>query len=334
MFKKMFLFVLCAFFSFSIFGCSSITLQTVQGKNGNISSSLTIDATELSTQEKQITYDFVREYCEQLVSAYKTNMIELFSNIYDFETLGLINEDDKLTHIILYNNNYNLLAGDVDFSVPKEDFVSGNSLTVSIGFVSIYSYMMFFCPNAYYYDNVSNTVKFDSTTYSMLIDVPVISNDYNIEESAFMTTHIQTCVPFSYNGSEPVLLQDYTTATKTYQAGTTLVSAICEELEVSEDEARFVFNFVTPFSRLHSNSNLLVENSGYHHIWALGSDINAEVTLWRNYSNYTLWYIISLSAGILVLAVGFLVIAIIKNTKKKNGMDNLKKIDEFINNKG
>jgi len=335
MFKKLFLVVLCAFFSFFAFGCSSITLQTVQGKNGNISCSLTFDGSDLSESERQVTYDFAHEYCEQLVNAYKNNMIGLFSNIYDFDELGLLDDESKLTHIILYNNNYNLLAGDIEFSLTKEEFVSGeiHTLTISEGYVSIYSYMMFFCPDAYYYDSSSNTVKFDSATYSMLIDVPILTSDYEVEEGAFMTTYLQTCVPFSYNGNEPMLLEDYTTAKKTYTAGTTLVIAICEELEVNESDADFIFNFVSPFSRLHSNSTVQTEDSTYIHTWALSSDINAEIVLWRNYSNYTPWYMISLGAGLLVVIVGFSVIFIIRKIKHKNGMEDLKKIDDFMNEK-
>jgi len=334
MLKKIFLGVLCAFFTFSLFGCSSITLQTVQGVNGNISSSLTFDGSDLTTNGRQVTYDFVYEYCEQLVSSYKNNMIELFSNIYDFEELSINNYNDKLTHIILYNNNFNLLAGNIDFSLTKEQFVSGvnHTITISAGYVSIYAYMMFFCPDAFYYDSNSNSVKFDSTAYSMLIDVPILASDYNVEESNFMKTHLQTCVPFSYNGSEPVLLYDYTTANhNTYTAGTRLVTAICDELGAEESEADFVFDFVTPFSRLHSDSTSVIEDSGYHHTWTLGSDINAEIVLWRNYTNYTPWYALSLGAGIIVVSSGFLVIFTLKKIKQKKEIERLKKIDNLTN---
>lgn len=330
--KKLFLGVLCAFFAFSLFGCSSITLQTVQGANGNISSSLTIDGSDLTTNGRQVTYDFIKEYSEQLVSSYKDNMIDLFSNIYNFEELGFLDEESKLTYIILYNSNYNLLAGDIDFSLTKEQFVSGDNhiLTVSGGYVSIYAYMMFFCPDAFFYDNVSNSVKFDSATYSMLIDVPIFASDYEVEESAFMKTYLQTCVPFSYNGAEPVFLEDYTTSThNTYPAGTSLAFAICEELGVLDSDADFIFNFVTPFSRMHSNSTVLMEDSGYHHTWTLGSDINAEITLWRNYTNYTPWYALSLGAGLLVVTGGFLTIFIIRKTKQKKEAKRLKQIDEL-----
>ncbi|NCB48177.1 MAG: hypothetical protein EOM55_00900 [Clostridia bacterium] len=336
MLKKVFLGVLCAFFTFSLFGCSSITLQTVQGVNGNISSSLTIDGTDLNSNERSVIYDFTREYCEQLVTSYKNNMISLFSNLYNFEELGFSDEDSKLTHIILYNSNYNLLAGDIEFSLTKEQFIStaGPIFTVSAGYVSIYAYMMFFCPNAFFYDNISNSVKFDSSTYSMLIDVPIFASDYEVEESAFMTTYLQTCMPFSYNGSEPVLLEEYTTANhNTYTAGTTLITAICEELSLNEAEADFIFNFVTPFSRLHSNSTVLVENSGYHHTWTLGSDINAEITLWRNYTNYTPWYALSLLAGFLVVTFGFLTIYLLRKMRHKKEKEELKNIIDLKDKK-
>lgn len=335
MLKKLFLVALCAFFTLSVFSCSSITMQTIQGKNGNISCSLTIDGSDLTTNQKQVTYDFIQEYSSQLVSAYRDKMIELFSNVYDFEELNITSDEGKFSHIILYNENYKMLAGDIEFSLTREQFTNGNNniLTISEGYFSIYAYMMFFSPDAYFYDSDSNSVKFNSETYKMLIDVPILPSDYEIEESALMTTYLQTCVPFYYNGSEPLLLKDYTTTTQTHTAGTTLVTAICNELGVDENEANFIFSFATPFSRLHSNSTSVVENSGYIHTWVLGNDINAEILLWRNYSNYTPWYVISLSAGIAVVTIGFLVTFILKKCKKIKKIENGKKVDDEINKK-
>jgi hypothetical protein len=331
--KRVSIFFMCALFAFSLFGCSNITLQTVQGSNGNIACSLSVDATEFDYQERQVTYEFVQEYATELFSAYKTNVVTLFSNIYDYQTLGLSTDEEKLTYIFLYNSNYDLLAGSIEVTPTETQFKNAtgtglyDTLTVSAGFVSVYAYMMFFCPKAFYFDADSNAIKFDSATYSMLIDVPITPSDYQKEESVFMTTYLQTCVPFSYNGEEPKLLENYLT----YSAGTTLVTAICDKLGLSEDEANYVYQFVTPFSRVHSNGTESTTDDGYVHTWTLGADINAEVIVWRNYSNSTLWYVLSLGAGLVVVGVGFLVIMLLKKRKNKNAVEALKKIDEFEN---
>ncbi len=335
MFKKLCLVLLCGLLSFSIFGCSNITLQTVQGKNGNIVSSLTFDASDLSTSEKQTVYNFTREYCDQLIDAYKDNIITLFSNIYDFEELGINDDNAKMSHIILEHQNFNLLAGDIEFSKTYAEFTTADdaTLTVSIGFVSVYAYMMFFCPNAFAYNELSNTVKFDGAKYAMLIDVPVTPSDYQKDENLFMTTHLQTCVPFSYNGEEPALLQSYTTSTKTHPVGTTLVDAICEELGENAENAKFLFDFVTPFSRLHSNATQYQDGANYHHIFDLGSNINAEVIIWRTYSNYAPWYVVALCLGLLLVGATFLVLFINKKVKTKKSLETLNKIDVFMTKK-
>ncbi len=315
MLKKISTLVICTTFALSLFGCSPIILQTTQGKDGNVSSALTFNATTLSSPQKEIIYDFTEEYSTQLIDAYKANLISLFSHLYDFESLNIFAETDKLNHIFLHNDNFKLLAGKIDFSLSRQQFLSNeeSSLTLSIGFTSVYAYMMFFCPIAFSFDTTSHSIKFNSDTYQMLIDVPIIPTDFELSENAFMTTYLQTCLPFSYNGAEPTLLEDY----KTFPAGTTLISAIQTELEESGEDAQFIFQFFTPFARLHSNGTTQSVQNGVVHSWSLGSDILGEVLLWRNYSNHTLWYVIAIGAGVFTLTIGFLIIHFTKKAKKQ-----------------
>lgn len=316
MLKKFFTFAICALFTLSFFGCSPIILQTTQGKNGNVKTSLTLHSSNLSSHQKEVVYLFTEAYSTQLFTAYQTKLISLFSELYDFESLELSTETEKLNHIFLNNNNFKLLAGNVDFSLTSQQFLSSenSSLTISIGFVSVYAYMMFFCPDAFSFDEVSHSVKFHSTTYQMLIDAPIIPTNFEISDTAFITTYLQTCIPFSYNGAEPALLENY----GIYPAGTSLASAIQQELEESGEDAQFIFQFFTPFSRLHSSGTTQSVQNGIVHTWSLGNNILGEVLLWRNYSNHTLWYIIALCAGILTVSIGFLTTHFIQKQKSSN----------------
>ena len=92
-----------------------------------------------------------------------------------------------------------------------------------------------------------------------------------------------------------------------------------------------VFNFSTPYKRVHSDGVTNKTEKGYTHSWTIGQ-VDTSINLWRSYANYAPWYILAGVGGVLFVVIGAIVIAIINNKKKKQGMKALKKIANFQNN--
>ncbi|MBR1985213.1 MAG: hypothetical protein IKA31_05660, partial [Clostridia bacterium] len=87
-------------------------------------------------------------------------------------------------------------------------------------------------------------------------------------------------------------------------------------------------SFSTPYKRVHSDGNVTSTKNGYTHSWTLGG-IDGKVSVWRTYANSPAWYVVAGSIGILMVIVGFVVIKIVNDHKKRKGMKALKQIENL-----
>ena len=184
---------------------------------------------------------------------------------------------------------------------------------------------MYFYPSAFVYEVETNSVVI-SSDYRSMIDVPM-GGEFKEDESLFITKYIQSCIPFYYNGNEPAFFENTANG---IMAGTTLVSVLADRTGLTEEQANLMFNFTTPYKRVHSDGTVTLTSNGYTHSWKL-NNLNDKITLWRSYANYVPWYVLAGVIGILTFVIGAIVVAIVKNIKKKQGMKALKKINNLMN---
>lgn len=333
-------FAFCLFF----FACSPVKMSTTQYASGEILTEIEFDVSTLSGTginiQKQKAYELVSAYHNQIVSAYKTKLVDLFDNIYkdnaSWQTMG---QDSKFAFIIsAYPRFYacdkdtNKLVGGAVTPNATQSVAEATTIKVEIAFKSIYAYLAFYCPSAYKYDAETKNIVIDKDFYSTLIDTPIMVLDDTTEATFFATKIVETCSPFFYNKEEPKLLSQY----KTYSAGTSVVDVAKTELGLSDEVAKYVFSFTTPYSRLHSDGEITRTQDGYTHTWAWENDIDGQIKVFRNYANQVVYYGIALIVGGILMAVA-VILSIVKNRKNKKpileNMEN-KKEDVLVENLG
>lgn len=317
-------FAFCLFF----FACSPVKMSTTQYASGEISTEIEFDVSTLSgtgiNSQKQKAYELVSAYHNQIVSAYKTKLVDLFDNIYkdnaSWQTMG---QDSKFAFIIsAYPRFYacdkdtNKLVGGAVTPNATQSVAEATTIKVEIAFKSIYAYLAFYCPSAYKYDAETKNIVIDKDFYSTLIDTPIMVLDDTTEATFFATKIVETCSPFFYNKEEPKLLSQY----KTYSAGTSVVDVAKTELGLSDEVAKYVFSFTTPYSRLHSDGEITRTQDGYTHTWAWENDIDGQIKVFRNYANQVVYYGIALIVGGILMAVA-IVLSIVKNRKSKKPIE-------------
>ena len=322
-FKKLVLVLIVAVISFVSFGCAQVSFSTVLKDGGAIIQSIDIDLTNLDTNNKNIVYKVIKEYNNQLDRAYKDNLVGKFNNIYDSEVYANLSNEQKFDFIVTRNPNY--ILSDLEIS----EINSNTKLFYRRTFVNIYSYLMYFYPDVLQADGEKGKLVV-SEDYTSLIDIP-FNSSFDEEDKLFVSTYIQTCYPFYYNGQEPKLIYDfqYTESVK-FVKGQKLSVVLASLTGKTEEEIDLFFDFSTPYSRLHSNGNVVMTDNGYTHYFTL-ENINSSVIFYRNYANYTAWYVLAAGIGIAIVVVGFVVIKIVKSRKKKKGLEVLKKINDFEN---
>ena len=313
---------MCVAFCFFSFACSPVTMSTTQYSSGEILVEIEFDISTLSGTQKNKAFKLAEEYHKQVTNAYKENLVGLFDNIYkDNENWAkLTSTEDKFT--IIKSAYPRFIACYKDAKVHSEydggavltDSVlteSATILKVEIAFTTIYAYLAYFCPSAYQFDEESKNIVIDSEIYSTLIDTPVMVLDSKTEDTFFAKQIIETCSPFYYNKEQPKLLENY----KTYVAGASIVEVAKTELGLTDEEASFVFSFTTPYSRVHSNGTIESVENGTKHTWTF-DNIDGQATIYRNYANQIVYYLIAIGVGVAVMLVA-VVLSFIKAGKDK-----------------
>ena len=340
-FKLILLSVLCLLVPFFIVACSPVTLTTKQNNNGIIQMSLEFDLSYLEqTGKTGKAVQIASLYTESLIDAYLSNFYTLFSVQYPDKLLGFnlptTTQNEKLAIIFKDFPNFAIypqdipsegenIMGEFKFVIRQE-----NTAKVQISFFSIYAYILFFYPKAYTNDE-TGAVVLNSSEYGSLIDVPVTTVDYESQQKLFTTSIVQTCSPFSYNGEQAKLLEDMIVINgKSYQTGELLTDVIVGELNLNEQEAKYVYNFITPYSRVHSDGIKTNTEEGIVHTWDLGNDINGVIKLWRTSANQVAWYVLGIVLGTIIIVIGLIIILPKNKKKKETGIELLQKVDDLV----
>lgn len=305
-------------------GCSAeynITLKA----SGLIETNISIDLSLLtdSTKRGKVT-NALKEYFNQLDKAFEENTVALYSNIYNLDDPKLENNEQK-TAYILARNGFIVNDSEVEEQPDnkkinfKKSFYSINgSLSRSLT-----AYYLYFYPSALKYDETSKDIVLSASYENVMDDIPLSSN-LQLQEGAFIAKYVQTANPLYYNGEEPKYLYDFSGVTR----GTPLKKHLQDITGVSEETLNLVFNFTTPYKRVHSNADSI--NGGYTHTWKLGS-VDSQIIFYRNMARPLFWYVIAGGVGIIIIAVGLITGYVIRNKKKRVGLDALKKINELAN---
>ena len=339
--KKILLSIFCMLIPFFMLACSPITLTTRQYNNGLVQMNLEFSVENLDISDKTKIIQIANGYIDGLNSAYLDNFYSLFSQQYSSKLNGFLdlNEEQKLAYILQNFSNFSVVPNNLSDTgetiIDRFVMIEGNTMRISCTFMSIYAYILYFNPSAYVYDSETNTVIIDSENYGSLIDVPVSSVSIEEERKLFTIDAIQTCSPFSYDGGEAVLLEDLhlSGSSSEHLAGERLVDVIVSELSLDEGEAELVFEFITPYSRLHSDGDIVDTDDGLVHTWNLGSDIMGEIKLWRTSANQVTYYVLGILLGLLIIGIGVIVMVIQNKKKKKEGIELLKKVDDLVSNR-
>lgn len=331
-FKRIVLCIFVLFLCLTTFGCANVNLNTRINSSGVIETKINIKMTNTGNASESTVYSIVREYFKQLEKQYVVNLVNLYTNVYNFDELDDTQDKTKYDDLYekfdyIYKENINkfLISKSENFSDEFKHDPINKTIVITKQFGSIYAYLMYFYPSAFVYDaNINNVVI--SNDYRSMVDVPM-GGDFKENDSLFITKYVQSCTPFYYNGSEPVFFENTTTG---IVAGQTLISVLSEETNLSENEVALMFNFTTPYKRVHSDGTVTLTSNGYTHSWKLNS-LGDNITIWRSYANYVPWYVLAGVIGILTFVIGAIVVAIVKNIKKKQGMKALKKINNLMN---
>lgn len=310
-------------------GCGTTTLKTEINPNGEVRCTLTVSLDGLEGTQRKNLYVLFDEYGKSLNNAYKNNLATLYGNIYNYAERHLDDIEEQQKYVKLQNPKF--LTDDGFTIEPREktwdnDFSSYDNFSIQMSYASIYAYVMFFCPKALEYDANQNDIVINKQVYTSLVDTPINVLNYEKQNSTFWTAYIETCAPFYYNQQEPYLVDDITVSNKSYSSGTKLVDVVCDLLGVSKEQANLMFNFSTPYRRLHTDGTQK-EDGTYE--WQLGSNISGKIKMWRFTANQTMWYLFALLAGIVVLCVGGIICAVVKYTRTQKGMNALKNIQSL-----
>ena len=321
----LFVFLMCL----ASFGCSNISLNTKITSSGIIQTKLNIQIKNSGNASEATVYSIVAEYFKQLENQYIVNLVDLYSNVYDFDAMGesegkIYSDIEKFDYIYAQNINKFLISKSADDC--KHDPVN-KTIIITKQFRSIYAYLMYFYPSAFKYNEEINNVVI-SDEYRSMIDVPM-GGKFEEYENLFITKYIQTATPFYYNGEEPYFFSGTTSGITARQ---TLVSVLVDRTGLSEEQVKLMFSFSTPYKRVHSDGTTTLTSSGYTHTWTL-SNLGENIKLWRNYANYVPWYVLAGALGVLIFVIGAIVIVIINKIKKAKGMRALNKINNFVNKK-
>lgn len=339
--KKLLLCVFMFLISFTMFGCASVNLDVIyaqkQDNYGNQYNIVTADMNiKLGEGISFLTINTItKSYFNQLNEAYINNIVSLYSNVYDFIALDTSEDksmydetQEKYDYILSKTLNRYLVI--YENEEDKEEYkTDSKAKTISIKkeFISIYGYIMYFYPSAFEYNAEKNAVVI-SDSYKSLIDIP-IGGGFEQEENLFTIRSIQYCTPFYYNGKEPTLFKSITVNDKSFPEGTTLMKVLSDSTGKTEkDLQKLGFSFSTPYKRVHSDGTVSQTKNGYTHSWTLGN-IGSTVSVWRTYANSPAWYVIAGCVGILMVAIGFIVVKVVNDAKKKRGMKALKQLDQL-----
>ena len=332
--KKLLLCVFMFLISFTMFGCASVNLDVIyaqkQDVNGNplnvvtASMSIAID----KSISMGIIQPIVTEYFKQLNEQYEKNIVDCYSQVYPEVNLMYSEHQiqEKFKYMMTTKPLGRFLINDNNESGIKVDSSKG-TINIKREFVSIYGYIMYFYPSAFEYNADKNAVVI-SDNYKSLIDIP-IGGGFEQEEKLFTIRSIQYCTPFYYNGKEPYFFKKVNMLGSEYEAETTVMSVLSAKTGKKEaDLEKLGFSFSTPYKRVHSDGTVSQTKNGYTHSWTLGN-IGSTVSVWRTYANSPAWYVIAGCVGILMVVIGFIVVKVVNDAKKKRGMKALKQLDQL-----
>ncbi len=160
------------------------------------------------------------------------------------------------------------------------------------------------------------------TSGNKLIDVP-FGGSITTDENFLITSYLQTVVnPFnlwwnetiSYKGVETDFKDALTDIFENNKSG--------DEKSYEIGDINLIFNFISPYKRLHSNADSITKSNGkYVHSWNIDPNkIDEEVVFFRTSANTGVWYLIALGLAIIFVLLGtvlYLFIKILKKDRKK-----------------
>lgn len=327
---KISLFLIVVFSVIFLGGCSfeyNVTLK----ENGVIEANINLDLTELSNENYNKVISALEEYFKQLDRAFEKNTLELYSNIFDYNKLKEkynLDTDEKMVGYILEYNDFVVN----DSAVVKQ----GKKATFTKSFASmrtqsvertLTAYYLYFYPKALGYSEEEKDIVLLESYKSLMDDIPLSSN-LKVERNAFISKFIQTSNPLYYNGEEPKFLEDFNSV----PAGTTLVDYLQTVTGLEANKLNAIFNFSTPYNRVHSNGTVTQTKNGYTHSWKI-DNVDSSVVFYRISARPIMWYVLAIGIGVIVVVVGIVIGIVINKHKKKVGMQALKKIDELAHKK-
>ena len=324
-FKKFVLCILLFFMCVTMFGCANVNLSTRITSDGVIETKLNIKIENTGDENDHAVFNIITDYFKQLENQYIISLVEKYEKVYEEELKVYKDTQSKFNYIYQKEIDKFLISkGESIFDECVPDY-KNKTLTITKQFGSIYAYLMYFYPDAFDYDEKNNQVVI-SNSYKSMIDVPM-GGEFEKEESLFITKYVQSCKPFYYNGQEPRFFESTTTG---ITEGDSLVELLEDRTGLTRDQVKLMFDFSTPYKRIHSDGSVSITNKGYTHSWQL-NNLGDKITIWRTYANYIPWYIVAGALGILIFVVGAIIIVIINKHKKRQGLKALNKINIFMN---
>ncbi len=331
-FNKIALFLFVVISCVLLGGCSA-EYNLILKDNGLIETNFTIDLTGIEDVKSEKIASALSVYFRQLDVAFEQSTVDLYSKIYNYEELNLTTNEQKVAYILGRNgyivNNSEIIKNGKKINFQKSFYSLNKSLSRSLT-----AYYLYFYPSALKYDETTNDIVLSASYNNLMDDIP-LSSKLEKEEGTFLAKYIQVANPLYYNGEEPKFLYDYPVVA--VSKGATLKEYILKVLDPEginrenlENELNIIFNFTTPYDRVHSNGNIAQNGNSYTHSWVLGG-VDSTITFYRNMARPIWWYVIGIAVGFLIIIIGLIIATIIKNHKKKVGMDALKKIDELAN---
>ena len=305
----------------------SITIK----ENGVIEANVNLDLSQLDDAKVEKIATSLEVYFKQLDKNFEKNTIALYSKIFDYEKLiekYNLDTDEKLVGFILEYNDFVVNDSEINRIgkkiTYKKSFLSMRTQTAER---TLTAYYLYFYPSALEYDEETKDIVLSYSYKSLMDDIP-LSSSLEREKNAFIQKIVQTSNPFYYNGEEPKFLEDYNNGVISITAGTTLKQHLSNITGLTEDNLDMIFNFSTPYNRVHSNGKVTATRYGYTHSWKLNG-VDSSVTFFRVSARPIVWYSLAIGISLAVVFVGIIIAVVLKNHKKKVGLEALKKIDEL-----
>lgn len=159
-------------------------------------------------------------------------------------------------------------------------------------------------------------IEYDYYPYSRIVDFP-FSGEVTTEEKNFYTEYSQEILT-TYKDLLSITNKNNDPLVGKFEYMFSNGSA-----SYSLDDVKLKFQFITPYSRVHSNGTVKRSGGYFVHTWDIG-DIGGSVILYRDSANISAWYIVALTVSIGITLV-LLLFGVVKNKMYENAKKKAKK---------